>query len=45
MIYEGCRFYHNTSAVGTASPKFLRYNSAPARYAFRDSWATPDAEG
>lgn len=45
MIYEGCRFYHNTSAVGTASPHFLRYRSAPKRFAFRDSWATPDAEG
>ncbi|MEU0572186.1 glycosyl hydrolase family 28-related protein [Nonomuraea sp. NPDC005983] len=46
MIYEGCRFYHTTTAVSTTSGSaFLRYASAPARYAFRDSWATADVAG
>jgi hypothetical protein len=48
MIYEGCRFYHTNTAVGAASATataFLRYTSAPARYAFRDSWATADVSG
>ncbi|MEV4746417.1 glycosyl hydrolase family 28-related protein [Streptosporangium sp. NPDC049248] len=46
MIYEGCRFYHTNTAVGTTSSSaFLRYASAPARYAFRDSWATADVAG
>jgi hypothetical protein len=48
MIYEGSRLYSNTTAVGTTAATtqpFLRYNSAPARYAFRDSWATPDVSG
>lgn len=46
MIYEGCRFYHTSQAVSTTSgAAFLRYASAPARYAFRDSWATPDVSG
>lgn len=46
MIYEGCRFYHTSTAVSTTTGSaFLRYKSAPARYAFRDSWATPDVSG
>ncbi|MEV4755447.1 glycosyl hydrolase family 28-related protein [Micromonospora sp. NPDC049559] len=46
MIYEGCRFWHTTQAVSTTTgTAFLRYASAPARYAFRDSWATPDVSG
>jgi len=46
VIYEGCRFYHTTTAVGGASSTaFLRSSAAPARYAFRDSWATPDVSG
>ncbi|GAA3534709.1 hypothetical protein GCM10022419_012730 [Nonomuraea rosea] len=46
MIYEGCRFYHTNTAVSAASgTAFLRYTSAPARYAFRDSWATADVSG
>jgi hypothetical protein len=46
MIYEGCRFYHTNTAVSTTSGSaFLRYASAPARYAFRDSWATADVSG
>lgn len=46
MIYEGCRFYHTNTAVSTTSgTAFLRYASAPARYAFRDSWATADVSG
>ncbi|TDE44559.1 hypothetical protein E1295_25185 [Nonomuraea mesophila] len=46
MIYEGCRFYHTNTAVSSASGSaFLRYASAPARYAFRDSWATDDTAG
>ncbi|MFC7381454.1 glycosyl hydrolase family 28-related protein [Sphaerisporangium rhizosphaerae] len=46
MIYEGCRTHHTTTAVGvTGGSAFLRYASAPARYAFRDSWATADVSG
>ncbi|GAB2960933.1 hypothetical protein GCM10027280_57200 [Micromonospora polyrhachis] len=47
MIYEGCRTYHNTKAVGGTSDAdaFLQYAGTPARYAFRDSWATPDVSG
>jgi hypothetical protein len=46
MLYEGCRFYHTSTAVSTtAGTAFLRYPSAPARYAFRDSWATADVSG
>ncbi|GAA2319584.1 hypothetical protein GCM10009853_092110 [Glycomyces scopariae] len=46
MIYEGSRFHHSNTAVGTAgSTAFLRYASAPARYAFRDGWNTADAAG
>lgn len=46
MIYEGCRPYHTNTAVSTTSgTAFLRYPSAPARYAFRDSWATADVSG
>jgi hypothetical protein len=46
MIYEGCRFYHTSTAVSTTTgTAFLRYASAPARYAFRDSWATADVSG
>ncbi|WP_027347043.1 glycosyl hydrolase family 28-related protein [Hamadaea tsunoensis] len=43
MIYEGCRFQHTTTAVGTTTgTAFLRYTANPKRYAFRDSWATAD---
>ncbi|MEU6860370.1 glycosyl hydrolase family 28-related protein [Glycomyces sp. NPDC046736] len=46
MIYEGSRFHHSSTAVGTAgSTAFLRYASAPAKYAFRDSWNVADASG
>jgi hypothetical protein len=46
MIYEGSRFYHTSQAVSdTSGSAFLRYASSPARYAFRDSWATADVSG
>jgi hypothetical protein len=46
MIYQGCRFQHTSTAVSDSTgTAFLRYNSNPRRYAFRDSWATADVSG
>lgn len=46
MIYEGCRLFHTNQAVSTSTGTgFLRYTASPARYAFRDSWATADVSG